>query len=116
MQAPLYKHLIRTTLQVQGLYIVAGGNGGQYCASRQIQNYEWFAAVTDKIRENRYPAGPRLIFVGSLEDNSNDLAAYSYFAGDLKEDFIVAHDDIFSPGDGAGPRLPHHGLQEPPHL
>ena len=86
----------------QGLYIVAGGNGGQYCTSRQIQKCNWFAAVTDKIRENGYPAGPRLIFVGSLEDNSNDLAAYSYFAGDLKEDFIVAHDDIFSPGDGAG--------------
>ena len=41
-----------------GLYIVAGGNGGQYCSSRQIQNCNWFAAVTDKIREDGYPAGP----------------------------------------------------------
>ena len=56
----------------------------------------------DKIRENGYAAGPRLIFVGSLEDNSNNLASYSYYAGDLKEDFLVAHDDILSSGDAAG--------------
>ena len=86
----------------QGLYIMAGGNGGDYCASRQIENCNWIAAVTDKLREKGYPAGSRLILVGSLDDNSNDLAGYSYFAGDLKEDFIVAHDDVFSPGDGAG--------------
>ena len=86
----------------QGLYIMAGGNGGVHCASRQIENCNWIAAVTDKIRENGYPSGSRLIFVGSLDDNSNDLAGYSYFAGDLKEDFIVAHDDVFSPGDAAG--------------
>jgi subtilisin family serine protease len=107
-----FDSLVNTTVQglldpndpedPQGLYIVAGGNGGQYCASRQIENCNWFAAVTDKLRENGYPAGSRLIFVGSLDDNSNNLAGYSYFAGDLKEDFIVTYDDVFSPGDAAG--------------
>ena len=106
-----FDSLVNTTVQgfstsgsegAQGLYIMAGGNGGVHCGSRQIENCNWIAAVTDKLRENGYPAGSRLILVGSLDDNSNNLAGYSYFAGDLKEDFIVAHDDIFSPGDGAG--------------
>ena len=106
-----FDSLVNTTVQgfdtsgtesAQGLYIMAGGNGGVHCGSRQIENCNWIAAVTDKLRERGYSGGSRVIFVGSLEDNSNDLAAYSYFAGDLKEDFIVAHDDIFSPGDGAG--------------
>ena len=91
-----------TPSSAQGLYIMAGGNGGQYCPTREIQNCNWVAATTDKIRENGYAAGPRLIFVGSLEDNSNNLASYSYYAGDLKEDFLVAHDDILSSGDAAG--------------
>ena len=109
-----FDSLVNTTVQAldtdatdgsesaQGLYIMAGGNGGVHCASRQIENCNWIAAVTDKLRERGYSGGSRVIFVGSLEDNSSDLAAYSYFAGDLKEDFIVAHDDVFSPGDGAG--------------
>lgn len=86
----------------QGLYIFAGGNAGQYCPSRRIENCNWVAAVTDKLRENGYEGGTRIIFVGSLDDNSNTLAGYSYYAGDLKNDFIVAHDDVFSPGDAAG--------------
>ena len=86
----------------QGLYIMAGGNAGQYCPTRRIENCNWIAAVTDKIRENGYAGGTRLIFVGSLDDNSNSLAGYSYYAGDLKDDFLVAHDDVFSSGDAAG--------------
>ena len=91
-----------TPSSAQGLYIMAAGNGGQYCPTRQIQNCNWIAATADKIREKGYAAGLRLIFVGSLEDNSNHLASYSYYAGDLKNDFIVAHDDILASGDAAG--------------
>lgn len=86
----------------QGLYIMAAGNGGQYCPTGRVENCNWAAAVTDKLRENGYTSGSRLIFVGSLDDNSNSMASYSYVAGDLKDDFIVAHDDVFSPGDAAG--------------
>ena len=86
----------------QGLYIFAAGNGGQYCPTRQLQNCNLVAASTDKIRKNGYAGGTRHIFVGSLEDDSNNLASYSYYAGDLKNDFIVAHDDILASGDAAG--------------
>jgi hypothetical protein len=86
----------------QGLYILAGGNAGQYCPTRRIENCNWIAAVTDKLRNSGYAGGTRLIFVGSLEDSSNNLADYSYYAGNLQGDFIVAHDDVFSPGDAAG--------------
>ena len=86
----------------QGLYIMAGGNAGQYCPTRRIENCNWAAAVTDGIRENGHAEGKQMIFVGSLDDNSNSLAGYSYYAGDLKDDFIVAHDDVFSSGDAAG--------------
>lgn len=85
-----------------GLYIMAGGNGGQYCPTRRLENCNWIAATTNSIRENGYAGGSRLIFVGSLDDSSNSLADYSYIAGDLKDDFIVAHDDVLSPSDAAG--------------
>ena len=85
-----------------GLYIVAGGNGGQHCPTRRIENCNWIAASAKKIRDNGYAAGSRLVFVGSLDDSTNDLAAYSYTAGALKNDFIVAHDDVLSPADAAG--------------
>ena len=86
----------------QGLYILAGGNAGHYCPTRRIENCNWIAAVTDKLRNSGYPGGTRLIFVGSLEDSSNNLADYSYYAGNLQSDFVVAHDDVFSHGDAAG--------------
>lgn len=86
----------------QGLYIMAAGNSGQYCPTRRVENCNWTAAVTDKIRENGYAAGSRLMYVGSLDDNTDTISDYSLIGGDLKDDFIVAHDDIYSPGDGAG--------------
>ena len=53
-------------------------------------------------------AGDRIIFVGALADdtdddaNTNALASYSHAAGQMQNDYIVAHDDIFSRGDRAG--------------
>jgi len=108
---PDFDSLVAATVQAfdpnnpgsaQGLYIMAAGNGAQYCSTKRIENCNWVAAVTDKIRENGYAAGTRLVFVGSLDDNSNNIAGYSYQAGDLKDDFLVAHDDVFSSGDAAG--------------
>jgi hypothetical protein len=86
----------------QGLYILAGGNGAEHCPTRRIENCNWMAAVLDQIRDAGYAGGVRTIFVGSLADNSDNLAVYSYYAGDLKNDFIVAHDDVFTAGDASG--------------
>lgn len=86
----------------QGLYILAGGNGAEHCPTRRIENCNWMAAVLDQIRDAGYAGGVRTIFVGSLADNSENLAVYSYYAGDLKNDFIVAHDDVFTAGDAGG--------------
>jgi hypothetical protein len=87
----------------QGLYIYAAGNGAQYCGSTAIADCNLFAAITKGIRNSGYStAGSRLIWVGSLSDGADTMASYSYGAGDLKYDFIVAHDDILAPGDAAG--------------
>ena len=63
-----------------------------------------------KLRETEKDAGDRAIFVGSLQDKDAELASYSLSAGALKNDFIVAHDDIYCPNDGrdtsfAAPRV-----------
>lgn len=55
-----------------------------------------------KLRETEKDAGDRVIFVGALEDGSTRLAGYSLSAGMLKNDFIVAHDDIYRANDGRG--------------
>ena len=55
-----------------------------------------------KLRETEKDAGDRVIFVGALEDGSTHLAGYSLSAGTLKNDFIVAHDDIYRANDGRG--------------
>tara|TARA_B110000503_G_scaffold70057_1_gene109073 strand:+ start:79 stop:1224 length:1146 start_codon:yes stop_codon:yes gene_type:complete len=87
----------------QGLYIYAAGNGAQYCGSTAVADCNLYAAVTKGIRDSGYStAGSRLIWVGSLSDGVDTIASYSYGAGDLKYDFIVAHDDILASGDAAG--------------
>ena len=87
----------------KGLYIMAAGNGGQYCYTRRVERCNWVAAVTDSIRKKGYTnSGSRLVFVGALDDNGVSLASYSYYAGNLKNDFIVANDDVLSKGDAAG--------------
>jgi len=86
----------------QGLYVFAGGNGGQFCPTRRIENCSWTAAVQNKLRENGYDGASNIIFVGSLDDGTNNLAGYSYFAGNLAYDFIVTYDDLLGPSDAAG--------------
>ena len=86
-----------------GLYIYAAGNGAEYCDSKRIEDCNYLAGVTDGIRNSGYADyGDRLIFVGALADSGDLIASYSYQAGDLKYDFIVAHDDVLSFGDAAG--------------
>ena len=86
-----------------GLYIYAAGNGARYCDSKRVEDCNFLAGVTDGIRDRGIQDyGSRMIFVGSISDDNVAMASYSYQAGDLKYDFIVAHDDVLSPGDASG--------------
>jgi hypothetical protein len=84
------------------LFIYASGNSGQYCGSTRLENCNYFASIVDGLRNLGYAGGSRLMWVGSLSDGTNTIAPYSIQAGNLKNDFIVAHDDILTLGDAAG--------------
>lgn len=96
------------------LFIFAAGNDGQNCFNG-IGACNLLAAAIDSMRQDDSVtnAGERVLFVGALSDDSfgtdrKSLARYSHPAGDMVNDFIVAHDDIFEagavfrPGDGSG--------------
>ena len=84
------------------LIIYASGNSGNHCPGKRIENCDAKGAEIDDLREAGNTAGEKLIFVGSLDDGVNTMANYSLIAGDLMNDFIVAHDDVLSAGDGDG--------------
>ena len=102
------------------LFVFAAGNGGASCrasppASRHMDICTLRGAALLKLRGTDKVAGDRVMFVGSLSDNANLtevsigseltdelMADYSYHAGKLKYDFIVAHDDIWQDQGGSG--------------
>lgn len=86
----------------QALIIYAAGNSGYYCASKRSEYCSLEQAEIKALRDAGKTAGEKTIIVGSLEDGSDAIANYSIIAGDLKHDFIVAHDDVVTYGDGAG--------------
>ena len=86
------------------LFIFAAGNNGQECFGG-IGECNLLAAAIDSMRQDdgEKDAGERVLFVGALSDDSfgtdrKSLARYSHPAGDMVNDFIVAHDDIFEAG------------------
>ncbi|MDB2641047.1 hypothetical protein N9Y79_00720 [Alphaproteobacteria bacterium] len=86
------------------LFIFAAGNNGQECFGG-IGDCNLLAAAIDSMRQDdgEKDAGKRVLFVGALSDDSfgtdrKSLARYSHPAGDMVNDFIVAHDDIFEAG------------------
>lgn len=91
---------------IDGLFVWAAGNNAVECeslvASRRIEDCELFAAYVAGIRDNGNVVAEDDIWVGALADGSNTMANYSLQAGDLKNDFIVAHDDVLASGDAAG--------------
>lgn len=92
-----------TPSTAEGLYIFSSGNDAQTCGSVRAEDCNFFAAITDRIRDNGYTdTGSRTIFVGAIQDGSDTITSYSIQAGDLKYDFIVAHDDVLASGDAAG--------------
>lgn len=96
------------------LFIYSAGNHAQDCRGPQGIFPNFFSLKGNlsecsvegkallKLRETEKDAGDRAIFVGALEDGSTHLAGYSLSAGMLKNDFIVAHDDIYRANDGQG--------------
>ena len=84
------------------LIIYAAGNSGIWCPGKRIEDCNAKAAEIDDLREAGETVGQKLIFVGSLDDGVNTMANYSFIAGDLMNDFIVAHDDVLSAGDMSG--------------
>lgn len=86
----------------QALVVYAAGNSGNTCSGKRSEDCNVQQASIAALRNAGYTAGENKIFVGSLADGSNDMASYSLIAGDLKYDFIVAHDDVVTSGDGAG--------------
>ena len=62
-----------------------------------VTECDYFATVYNKVRNQGYVIGEDTIFVGALSDCT--IANYSYQAGNMLNDFIVAHDDVLFSGD-----------------
>ncbi|MDG2495374.1 MAG: S8 family serine peptidase [Alphaproteobacteria bacterium] len=92
------------------LFVFSAGNEGEFCRDGTGACNLQAAAIL-KLRETEPTAGTRVLYVGSLSDASSvseitglpkALAPYSHTAGDMKNDYIVAHDDIFYYQQGIG--------------
>lgn len=88
----------------EGLFIWAAGNNATTCGtSSRVEDCNLFAAYVDGVRDaGNSSVGDKHIWVGSLSDGTDTIASYSLRAGDLKYDFIVAHDDVLTSGDTSG--------------
>lgn len=84
------------------LFIFAAGNSGDYCPDRRIHACTFRAAVLHGQRAAGETDQEAYIWVGSLTDDGTGLTSYSHSAGEMMNDFIVAHDDVLAKGDGAG--------------
>lgn len=89
---------------VNMLFVYSAGNSGAACTTG-LDKCTLRGKALVELRKTEAQAGDRIIFVGALGDNRDtpNLASYSIRAGDaLKNDFIVAHDDIWKENDAAG--------------
>ena len=84
------------------LSVYAAGNGAQSCSSVFVHECDYKAQTVYEIRKKGYSYGKQSIWVGSIKDGQNIITNYSYQAGEMLNDFLVAHDDVLSLGDGAG--------------
>tara|TARA_A100001015_G_scaffold90780_1_gene101114 strand:+ start:308 stop:1438 length:1131 start_codon:yes stop_codon:yes gene_type:complete len=85
------------------LFVYAAGNSAQNCGSSSLDDCNYFAAIFKGLKDAGL-SNPtsRIIWVGSVTDGGTNIASYSLQAGDMGEDFIVAHDDVLTSGDAAG--------------
>ena len=97
-----YKITGTNTYDEKMLFVFSAGNSGTYCPDKRIQECSFYPAVVHRQRALGVQDSEAYIWVGSLNDAGTALADYSHSAGDMGEDFIVAHDDVLSAGDLAG--------------
>lgn len=84
------------------LFIFAAGNSGDLCPDRRIHECTFRAAVLHGQRAAGETDTEAYMWIGSLTDDGTGLTEYSHSAGDMANDFMVAHDDVLAQGDGAG--------------
>ena len=95
---------------VNMLIVLPAGDDKVACntatSSASIKDCNLVGGILAKKRETSINAGDRVLFVGALTDDDGDantadtMASYSLEAGnELKYDFMVAHDDIYTAGD-----------------
>ena len=84
------------------LFIYAAGNGALQCGSVSITDCDYFASLYDRVQDQGHQITKDKIFVGSINDSGSSIASYSYQAGDMLYDYIVAHDDVLFSGDASG--------------
>lgn len=84
------------------LFIFAAGNSGAHCPDKRVHICSFRAAVVHGHRAAGVRDTEAYIWVGSLTDDGTALADYSHSAGDMANDFIVAHDDVLAQGDASG--------------
>ena len=86
----------------QALIVYAAGNSGNTCTGKRGEDCDLKQAEIAAERNAGFNSGAKTIFVGALADGTDQMAGYSLIAGDMKYDFIVAHDDVVTSGDGDG--------------
>lgn len=85
----------------QMLNIFAAGNGAEYCGGG-LEACDLIAAAVFAAREAGVDPAERMVWVGAINDAGTALAPYSYPAGAMADDYLVAHDDVLRAGDAAG--------------
>ncbi len=76
------------------IFIFPTGDDGLLCLDRQIHACTFAAAVTHGLRAKGIPDADAMMWIGALKDDASDITDYSHTAGLMKNDFMVAHDDV----------------------
>jgi subtilisin family serine protease len=84
------------------LFVFAAGNSGAYCPDKRIHECTFNAAVLHRQRANGQSDKDAVLWVGALSDDGTTLAGYSHSAGEMSNDFMVAHDNVLTAGDASG--------------
>jgi subtilisin family serine protease len=85
------------------LFVYSAGNliPGKPCPSKKLEECDVTAATILENRNMGIDDNRVRMWVGSVDSN-NVIASYSIEAGEMANDFLTAHDDLLSSGDGEG--------------
>jgi len=85
--------------QTSVLAVIASGFTGS-CSSNTVTVCNGIAAQMDALRSEGKATSPAVMIVGELNDAGTDIEVNSLRAGDNVQDFILAHNDVLTSGDG----------------